>query len=193
MINIEKRDKLIKDHINLAYSFAQKSYRSMRGLYELEDLISYACFGLIDAAEKYDETRQIKFSTYAHTRIHGAIIDWMRGENWFSQRNEKSKKLRMHSIEEEGFDIDSLNMCDDVVWESFLRDYSTDILYKAINSLSEKEKIVIIQYYFYNRTISDIMREMKMSHTGGLCIKKRALQKLYNNLIEYKDLLLESA
>ncbi|MRR12506.1 FliA/WhiG family RNA polymerase sigma factor, partial [bacterium] len=46
------------------------------------DLISYGIFGLIDAIEKFDTSRGIKFETYAIARIKGAIIDELRAMDW---------------------------------------------------------------------------------------------------------------
>jgi len=46
------------------------------------DLISYGIFGLIDAIDKYDQSRGIKFETYAISRIRGAIIDELRAIDW---------------------------------------------------------------------------------------------------------------
>jgi RNA polymerase sigma factor for flagellar operon FliA len=46
------------------------------------DLMSYGIFGLIDAIEKYDQSRGIKFETYAINRIRGAIIDELRAIDW---------------------------------------------------------------------------------------------------------------
>ena len=49
---------------------------------EQADLVSYGIFGLIDAIEKFDTTRAIKFETYAISRIRGAIIDELRAIDW---------------------------------------------------------------------------------------------------------------
>jgi len=46
------------------------------------DLVSYGIFGLIDAIEKFDPERGIKFETYAIARIKGAIIDELRAMDW---------------------------------------------------------------------------------------------------------------
>lgn len=46
------------------------------------DLVSYGIFGLIDAIEKFDLDRSIKFETYAINRIRGAIIDELRSIDW---------------------------------------------------------------------------------------------------------------
>ena len=49
---------------------------------EQADLVSYGIFGLIDAIEKFDLARAIKFETYAISRIRGAIIDELRAIDW---------------------------------------------------------------------------------------------------------------
>ncbi len=49
---------------------------------DINDLISDGVFGLIDAIEKYDGARAVKFETYAMTRINGAIFDALRTLDW---------------------------------------------------------------------------------------------------------------
>ena len=49
---------------------------------EQSDLISYGMFGLIDAIDKFDLERNIKFETYAVNRIKGAILDELRSLDW---------------------------------------------------------------------------------------------------------------
>jgi RNA polymerase sigma factor for flagellar operon FliA len=48
---------------------------------EFDDLVSYGVFGLMDAIEKFDASRGIKFETYAIARIRGAILDGLRGND----------------------------------------------------------------------------------------------------------------
>ncbi|MFN2613190.1 MAG: RNA polymerase sigma factor WhiG [Actinomycetota bacterium] len=57
---------------------------------EQADLVSYGIFGLIDAIEKFDLGREIKFETYAISRIRGAIIDELRAIDWIP-RSVRSK------------------------------------------------------------------------------------------------------
>ncbi len=49
---------------------------------EYQDLVSYGCFGLLDAVEKFEPQRGIKFETYASARIRGAILDGLRSVDW---------------------------------------------------------------------------------------------------------------
>jgi RNA polymerase sigma factor for flagellar operon FliA len=58
------------------------------------DLHSVGVIGLIDAANKFDPSRGIKFSTYAEHRVKGAILDELRSMDWVSRGvREKSRKL----------------------------------------------------------------------------------------------------
>jgi RNA polymerase sigma factor for flagellar operon FliA len=59
------------------------------------DLISYGLVGLISAIERFDLSREIKFETYAITRIKGAIIDELRSLDWVP----RSVRARAREIE----------------------------------------------------------------------------------------------
>jgi RNA polymerase sigma factor for flagellar operon FliA len=59
------------------------------------DLISYGLGGLIFAIERFDLSREIKFETYAITRIRGAIIDELRSLDWVP----RSVRARAREIE----------------------------------------------------------------------------------------------
>jgi RNA polymerase sigma factor for flagellar operon FliA len=80
-------DRQLRDHLIVRYSPLVKfvAGRVAAGLprtIEQSDLISYGMFGLIDAIDKFDTGRSIKFETYAITRIRGAIIDELRSIDW---------------------------------------------------------------------------------------------------------------
>ena len=49
---------------------------------EYDDLVSYGIFGLIDAIDKFDLAKNVKFETYASLRIRGAILDQIRKMDW---------------------------------------------------------------------------------------------------------------
>lgn len=50
---------------------------------EMDDLVSSGVVGLLDALDKFDGTRGIKFKTYAEFRIRGSMIDYLREMDWF--------------------------------------------------------------------------------------------------------------
>jgi RNA polymerase sigma factor for flagellar operon FliA len=61
---------------------------------EFDDLVSYGVFGLMDAIEKFDPSRGIKFETYAIARIRGAILDGLRSNDWVPRSvRQKAKEL----------------------------------------------------------------------------------------------------
>jgi RNA polymerase sigma factor for flagellar operon FliA len=62
---------------------------------EEADLISYGLLGLIDAIERFDLEREIKFETYAIARIKGAIVDELRAQDWVP----RSVRARARDIE----------------------------------------------------------------------------------------------
>jgi len=94
---VEYRNELI-----LKYSYLVKrvvsrlayiSHSSNPSL-DMEDLISYGILGLMDAIEKYDPSRNVKFETYAAFRIKGAIIDQLRKQDWVPRSlRTKTKQL----------------------------------------------------------------------------------------------------
>ena len=76
------RDRLIIHYSPLVKFVAARVASGLPSNIEQADLISYGIFGLIDAIEKYDIDRNIKFETYAISRIRGAIIDELRAIDW---------------------------------------------------------------------------------------------------------------
>jgi RNA polymerase sigma factor for flagellar operon FliA len=76
------RDSLILNYSPLVKYVAGRVAVGLPANIEQADLISYGIFGLIDAIDKYDQERGIKFETYAISRIRGAIIDELRAIDW---------------------------------------------------------------------------------------------------------------
>ncbi|MCU0264392.1 MAG: sigma-70 family RNA polymerase sigma factor, partial [Candidatus Nanopelagicales bacterium] len=76
------REQLILQYAPLVRYVAGRVGVGLPASVEQGDLVSYGVFGLIDAIEKYDPERAIKFETYAINRIRGAIIDELRSFDW---------------------------------------------------------------------------------------------------------------
>src|SRR5919206_831287 len=93
-------DSKVRERLVVAYSPLVKyvAGRTAAGLpphVEEADLISYGLVGLISAIERFDLEREIKFETYAITRIKGAIIDQLRSLDWVP----RSVRARAREIE----------------------------------------------------------------------------------------------
>lgn len=84
------RERLIIHYSPLVKYVAGRVSVGLPATIEQADLTSYGIFGLIDAIEKFDVGRNIKFETYAINRIRGAIIDELRAVDWIP-RSVRSK------------------------------------------------------------------------------------------------------
>lgn len=80
--NLVKRDKLVIDYLSLVKYVVGKLMVYLPAFIDKEDLAEYGIIGLIDAAEKYDPKKDTKFGTYAISRIRGAVLDYLRGQDW---------------------------------------------------------------------------------------------------------------
>ena len=67
--DLQAKIKLIEQYIQLVKIIAGRLYTSYGTNIEYDDLVGYGIFGLIDAIEKFDLDRQVKFKTYAQIRI----------------------------------------------------------------------------------------------------------------------------
>jgi RNA polymerase sigma factor for flagellar operon FliA len=76
------RDSLILNYSPLVKYVAGRVAVGLPANIDQADLISYGIFGLIDAIDKYEPSRGIKFETYAISRIRGSIIDELRAIDW---------------------------------------------------------------------------------------------------------------
>ncbi len=90
----DARERLILNYSPLVKYVAGRLAATLPQTVDTADLISYGMFGLIDAIEKFDLSREIKFETYAMSRIKGAIIDELRAVDWVPRSvRHKAKEL----------------------------------------------------------------------------------------------------
>ena len=76
------REKLILEYANLVNLVAGRMGMYLGYTVEYDDLVGYGIFGLIDAIDKFDLTKNVKFETYASLRIRGSILDQIRKMDW---------------------------------------------------------------------------------------------------------------
>jgi RNA polymerase sigma factor FliA len=201
------RERLILQYSPLVKYVAGRVSVGLPATIEHADLVSYGMFGLIDAIEKFDLAKGVKFETYAISRIKGAIIDELRSIDWIP-RSVRSKardvekalttlevKLRRTPTEEElaeeldmgvkelrqvltqvslvsvaaldesfsGEDaerqalVDTLQDPKAADPESSYEDVEMRaMLAEAMNRMSEREKTVLVLYYFEGMTLAQI-------------------------------------
>lgn len=90
----ELREQLILEYVNVVNLVAGRLSMYLGYTVEYDDLVGYGIFGLIDAIDKYDLTKNVKFETYASLRIRGAILDQIRKMDWIP-RTLRQKQKRM--------------------------------------------------------------------------------------------------
>lgn len=90
----EVREKIILEYASLVKVVAGRLSMYLGYNVEYEDLVSYGIFGLIDAIDKFDCFKEVKFETYASLRIRGAILDQIRKMDWIPRTiRQKQKKI----------------------------------------------------------------------------------------------------
>jgi RNA polymerase sigma factor for flagellar operon FliA len=77
-----ERDSLVLAHVDLVKAMANRLCRRLPSQVEAPDLISVGVLGLIDAATRYQPSLGVPFEAFARRRIHGAMLDALRGLDW---------------------------------------------------------------------------------------------------------------
>lgn len=102
---IETKDSVAKEKLIIEYAYLIKYVAGRLSIYfgsnvEFDDLVGYGAFGLIDAIEKFDVSKGVKFETYASFRIRGSIIDSIRDLDWVPRSlRQKNKELERVYVE----------------------------------------------------------------------------------------------
>ena len=90
----ELREQLIIEYSQLVKLVAGRLSMYLGHNVEYDDLVSYGIFGLIDAIDKFDADKNVKFETYASLRIRGAILDQIRKMDWIPRTvRQRQRKL----------------------------------------------------------------------------------------------------
>jgi RNA polymerase sigma factor for flagellar operon FliA len=202
---------------------------------EFDDLVSHGVFGLMDAIEKFDPTRNIKFETYAIARIRGAILDGLRSNDWVPRSvRQKARELERTCADlenklgrsatdqeiSEALDVSlhefyqllsevsctTLSSLDELwtinsneedsvrVLDLIRNDDSEDPLLhveleeirttlgNAIDCLPERERMVVVLYYYEGLTLKEIGEIMEISESRVSQIHTKAIFRLRGRL-----------
>ncbi|KSU62538.1 RNA polymerase subunit sigma [[Bacillus] enclensis] len=96
----EAGDLLVKKYMPLvSYHVARISVGLPKNV-SREDIKSLGLMGLLDALQKFDPSRDLKFDTYASFRVRGAILDGLRKEDWLPRSTrDKAKRIESKILE----------------------------------------------------------------------------------------------
>jgi RNA polymerase sigma factor for flagellar operon FliA len=236
----EARERLILHYAPIVKYVAGRLAAGLPQTVDQADLTSNGMFGLMDALEKFDPERQVKFETYAIPRIRGAILDELRAMDWvprsirFKAREvEKAQadlesKLHRGPTDQEvaghlGISLDELHEVNtqisfvsvmaleemvggggergearsllDTLADAASADPTSalegqemrGLLSAAINSLSEREKIVITLYYFEGLTLAEIGEILGVTESRVCQIHTKSVGNLRNSLVDRSD------
>ncbi len=238
----EVREKIILEYAPLVKVVAGRLSMYLGYNVEYEDLVSYGIFGLIDAIDKFDCLKDVKFETYASLRIRGAILDQIRKMDWIPRTiRQKQKRIdaaikeietqygrsatdeeiaRLLGITDEEYldwqsqmkitNVVSLNefleqgsevsneagstksAAFDSPEEILERDELKKVLAQALELLTEKERKVIVLYYYEDLTLKEISNILEVSESRISQLHTRALQKMRGKLGDYIGILTDT-
>ena len=224
---LKYKQELITQYSTLVKIIAGRMYNFYAGNIEYDDLVGFGVFGLIDAIDKFDLDRDLKFETYAQIRIRGAIIDNLRKLDWIPRGiRKKSKELekvisdlenklgRSATTKEIAQNMGiTLEEVDNILAETVTLNIVSleetlqlkgevsmnntnsqspekvyenkeikSILLDTIESLKEKEKLVVSLYYYDELTYKEIGSILNLSESRISQIHSKAIITMKNNL-----------
>lgn len=149
---------LIKRYMPLVSYHVQRISIGLPKSVNKDDLMSLGMFGLYDALEKFDPTRDLKFDTYASFRVRGAIIDGLRKEDWLP-RSSREKAKRVEAT------IEKLE-------QKYLRNVSSKEIANELG-LSEGEVVSVLNEGFFANVLSidDQLFDQDDGESSGFTIK----------------------
>lgn len=236
------REALILEYAPLVKYVAGRVAIGLPSNVEYDDLVSCGIFGLMDAIEKFDHLRGIKFETYAIARIRGAILDGLRSNDWVPRSvRQKAKELErtclelenrlgryatdqevaeaLHISMDEFYQLlsevscttlssldeiwltrnpedDSVRVLDLVENESSIDPENQveieelrEALTKAIDALSERERMVITLYYYEGLTLKEIGEILSISESRVSQIHTKAIFRLQGRLTRWRPIM----
>lgn len=96
----EIREQIIVEYAPLVKVVAGHLHMYLGHNVEYDDLVGYGIFGLIDAVDKYNFEKEVKFETYASLRIRGSILDHIRKMDWIPRTLRQNQKKLDAAIKE---------------------------------------------------------------------------------------------
>ena len=125
------RDRIIRQYMPLVKWVAGRVSTGMPESVEFDDLVGFGQFGLLDAIDKFDVDKGVKFKTYATTRIRGAIFDELRELDWVP----RSVRQKSREIEDTIVDLEA----------KLGRTASDSEIAKAMNITEEEYQAVVMK------------------------------------------------
>ncbi len=177
----ELKEKLIIHYASLVKYIAGRLNMYLGQNVEYDDLISYGVFGLIDAIDKFDLTKAVKFETYASLRIRGAIIDHMRKMDWVPRTLRRQQKDMDRAYAELEHSLGRPATDDEMI--EFL-DVTAEEFYDLIKATSISTLTSLEQHIEQNQSIEGFSSINKPEESPQEHVEKLEMQEMLKNSIE---------
>lgn len=175
--DLKAREKIIKSNIRLVILIAKKY--NIEGC-DLEDLVSLGTIGLIKAVDTYDVTKNIKFSTYSSRCISNEILMGIRKDNM--NNIQKVNIEDTLSCDFEGNELKYLDILEDKNSDFVTKifdNYLSKELLDVIDSLSEKEKELVMLYFGFD---GNRYKQKEIAHMLG--ISQSYISRMISNILK---------
>ncbi len=175
--DLKARDIIIKSNIRLVILVAKKY--NIEGC-DLEDLVSLGTIGLIKAVDTFDIEKQIRFSTYAACCINNEILMSIRKNN--TNNIQKVNIEDTLSCDFEGNELKYLDILEDKNSDfvtKIIDNYLSKELLNIIDSLSEKEKELVMLYFGFD---GNRYKQKEIAHMLG--ISQSYISRMISNILK---------
>ena len=92
VINPAQSQLVVQNYFNLVQAIASKIKRRLPAHVDVDDLVQTGMIGLLEASSRFDASRMVDFSSYANSRITGAILDELRKWDTCSRQDRKTAR-----------------------------------------------------------------------------------------------------
>ena len=194
--NLKAKNEILEANLRFVFDIA-KRYTG-RGV-PISELISDGNMGLLRAIEKFDESKDVKFISYAVWWIRQAMLESIKRRNAINfveiepnTDNDSSmdKKLIEDDEDDASFNNDFSNENDEKSME--VSENQRNIITSLIGTLSDRERDIVENYYGINDkkelTLTDIGKKYNLSSERVRQIKLNAIRKLRSKILLYDDL-----
>lgn len=194
--NLKAKNEILEANLRFVFDIA-KHYTG-RGV-PISELISDGNMGLLRAIEKFDESKDVKFISYAVWWIRQAMLESIKKRNAINfveiepnidNDSLMDKKLIEDDEDDVSFNKDFSNENDEKSRE--VTENQRNIITSLIGTLSDRERDIVENYYGINDkkelTLTDIGKKYNLSSERVRQIKLSAIRKLRSKILLYDDL-----
>lgn len=178
--DMDARNKLIEHNLRLIAHLVKK-YETKD--ISSDDLISIGTIGLIKGVDSFDESKNIKITTYIAKCAENEILMYFRSSKKFNNEISLNDSF---CTDKDGNDIALIDLIpsnDIDITTKILNDIDIELLHKHLEVLPNKERdIIVMRYGLFNGDVytqKEIAKKMKISRSYVSRMEKRALIKLY--------------